>query len=374
MGVKVTNNAFGTISAGISTSDTTITLDSGQGARFPTLGGSDHFYGTIVDTSNNVEIVKVTARSTDSMTVTRAQDNTAARAFAIGDRFELRPTAALFEDILSEASTDGIDSSANATAITINSSEQVGIKTTSPDVLLDVGDSDHGSAGVTGIQIQSSQDFSTTYDGTNTNTWPGVQIANNDETSNRTAAGVTFVHRSSSSGIAAIQSTSTAADRADLRFITRGSGGIAENMVLDESGHVHISNIPAARWAWNLAGTGFVTSYTQIENNNNLFSITSGKIYVPIKGWYLISVHGINNAGSSQFDSRIVKNTTGSSNFLGDFRQMTHNGGTHSGDGCAVVTYFNSGEYFGLNRLSGTMYSSASASSPHNVLSAYKIG
>jgi hypothetical protein len=103
MGVKVSNNAFGTISAGINSSATTVTLDSGQGARFPSLGGSDHFYGTLIDTSNNVEIIKVTARSTDSMTVTRAQDNTSARAFAIGDRFELRPTAALFEDILSEA-------------------------------------------------------------------------------------------------------------------------------------------------------------------------------------------------------------------------------------------------------------------------------
>ena len=58
MGVKVSNNAFGTISAGINSSATTVTLDSGQGARFPTLGGSDHFYGTLIDTNNNVEIIK----------------------------------------------------------------------------------------------------------------------------------------------------------------------------------------------------------------------------------------------------------------------------------------------------------------------------
>ena len=98
MGVKVTNNAFGTISAGINTSATTVTVDSGQGARFPTLGSGDYFYATLIDTSNNLEVIKVTARSTDSMTVTRAQDNTTARAFAIGDRIELRPTAALFTD------------------------------------------------------------------------------------------------------------------------------------------------------------------------------------------------------------------------------------------------------------------------------------
>ena len=62
------------------------------------------FFGTLIDTSNNLEIVKVTARSSDSMTVVRAQDNTTARAFAIGDRFELRPTAALFNAIKDEAS------------------------------------------------------------------------------------------------------------------------------------------------------------------------------------------------------------------------------------------------------------------------------
>ncbi len=98
MGVKVTNNAFGTISAGINSSATTVTVDTGQGARFPTLSAGDFFFATLIDTSNNIEVIKVTARSSDSMTVTRAADNTTARAFSIGDRIELRPTAALFEN------------------------------------------------------------------------------------------------------------------------------------------------------------------------------------------------------------------------------------------------------------------------------------
>ena len=98
MGVKVTNNGFGTLSAGINSSATTVTVDSGQGARFPTLASGDFFFATLIDTSNNLEIIKVTARSTDSMTVLRAQDNTTARSFSIGDRIELRPTAALFEN------------------------------------------------------------------------------------------------------------------------------------------------------------------------------------------------------------------------------------------------------------------------------------
>ncbi len=93
MSVKFANNAFGTLNAGISNSATSITLSSGQGARFPTLASGEYFYATLIDTSNNLEVVKCTARSTDVLTVTRAQESTTAQAFAIGDRIELRVTA-----------------------------------------------------------------------------------------------------------------------------------------------------------------------------------------------------------------------------------------------------------------------------------------
>ena len=99
MSVKVTNNGFSTLASGINNSVTTIALATGEGARFPSLSTDDYFYGTLIDTSNNLEIVKVTARSNDSLTVVRAQDNTSARAFSTGDRFELRPVAMLFEDL-----------------------------------------------------------------------------------------------------------------------------------------------------------------------------------------------------------------------------------------------------------------------------------
>jgi hypothetical protein len=105
MGIKVANNAFGVLKAGITDSDTTIVLKSGEGARFPTLSAGDYFYATLIDTSNNLEIVKVTARSTDTMTVVRAQDSTTARAYSTNDRFELRPTAALFSEFADRATT-----------------------------------------------------------------------------------------------------------------------------------------------------------------------------------------------------------------------------------------------------------------------------
>lgn len=97
MGIKVSNNAYGILAASITDSATTLSLNSGEGARFPTLGGSDYFYLTLIDTSNNIEIVKVTARASDTMTIVRAQDGTTAKAYAVNSRAELRPVAALFD-------------------------------------------------------------------------------------------------------------------------------------------------------------------------------------------------------------------------------------------------------------------------------------
>ncbi len=102
MGIKLTNNAFATLAAGINSAATSITLTTGQGARFPTLAGGDYFYATLVDTSNNLEIVKCTARSTDVLTVVRGQESTTARAYVTGDRIEIRLTAQTFIDAVNE--------------------------------------------------------------------------------------------------------------------------------------------------------------------------------------------------------------------------------------------------------------------------------
>lgn len=98
MTVKWTNNARTTIAdVTIAIGATTVNVNAGDGALFPTLAGSEVFYATMVDTSGNREIIKVTARTADAMTVVRAQDGTAARAFSQDDKFELRLTAVQME-------------------------------------------------------------------------------------------------------------------------------------------------------------------------------------------------------------------------------------------------------------------------------------
>jgi hypothetical protein len=102
-----TNNAYSTLASGINSTATTLTVATGEGARFPTVSGSDYFYVTLIDTSNNMEIVKVTARSTDTFTIVRGQDGTSGTAFSASDRVELRPTAASIEEAAAGGYLDG---------------------------------------------------------------------------------------------------------------------------------------------------------------------------------------------------------------------------------------------------------------------------
>lgn len=101
MPIKFTNNATTTLASSITASATSIPLAVGTGALFPavTTASGNYFYATLVDSSNNIEIVKVTDRATDTVTVVRGQDGTTAKAYIGGDKFELRPTAAGLEDL-----------------------------------------------------------------------------------------------------------------------------------------------------------------------------------------------------------------------------------------------------------------------------------
>lgn len=99
MPVLYTNNAASALSASITNTATSFSVTAGHGARFPAISGGDHFYATLIDTAGNIEIVRVTALSTDTFTVTRGQDGTTGRAFSAGDRVELRLTRLMLDDI-----------------------------------------------------------------------------------------------------------------------------------------------------------------------------------------------------------------------------------------------------------------------------------
>lgn len=99
---KFKNNANGTLASAVATGDTTVNLTGGHGNRFPTINASEneYFFATLIDTSGNLEVVKVTARVTDSLTVVRGQDGTSALSFSASDIIELRPTSGALDRFL----------------------------------------------------------------------------------------------------------------------------------------------------------------------------------------------------------------------------------------------------------------------------------
>ena len=161
MRVKTTNNAFGTLASDINNSVTTITLSGGQGAKFPSLSTDEYFFGTLIAVDNTTEIVKVIARNTDVLTVTRAQDNTSASAFSTGDRFELRPTAALFNEFVRKTGDEitGDIKFPPARAI------QMGVTNSIPDGVFKIESHGNGNSSL----HQNANDLGISVSGTDTN-------------------------------------------------------------------------------------------------------------------------------------------------------------------------------------------------------------
>jgi len=90
MGIKFTNFARSQLAVGLSAVDTALSVTGTHGARFPVLGAGDYFYATLENAVGQREIVKVTARVTDTFTIVRGQDDTTGATWVAGDSVSLR--------------------------------------------------------------------------------------------------------------------------------------------------------------------------------------------------------------------------------------------------------------------------------------------
>ena len=96
------NNAQTVLAAGINSSATTMTVNTGTGALFPTpSAGANYFKLTLIDAATGLlnEIVHVTARTGDTMTIVRAQEGTTARAWSANDIAANMMTAGSFSGL-----------------------------------------------------------------------------------------------------------------------------------------------------------------------------------------------------------------------------------------------------------------------------------
>ncbi len=92
--ILFSNNAVSTLAAAVAAADTSFSVATGEGARFPSPAAGQYFVLTVTDAAGNQEFIRVDARSGDSMTtVQRGYWGTTARNWAAGDSVKLLWTA-----------------------------------------------------------------------------------------------------------------------------------------------------------------------------------------------------------------------------------------------------------------------------------------
>ena len=104
MVVKLKNNAATYIPALVDTTATSVTVATNTGSVFPTLAAGDYFYATISSVADDYEIVKVTARTGDILTIVRAQEGTLALLFPINSQIALRVTVQNIQSVIDDLS------------------------------------------------------------------------------------------------------------------------------------------------------------------------------------------------------------------------------------------------------------------------------
>lgn len=92
------NNASALLAASITDVETTVQVDSGYGQLFPNPGANEYFVIALENSAGDIEICKVTSRTTDLLTVVRGWDGTTAQAWTGGvTRVEARNTKGSME-------------------------------------------------------------------------------------------------------------------------------------------------------------------------------------------------------------------------------------------------------------------------------------
>ena len=96
MPVLIANNASSRLAGSITDVSTELAVSAGDGAKFPMPTAGQWFPLTLIKDSGVFEIMRVTARSGDLLTVSRGAEGTQPTPFSVGDRVELRMTADAF--------------------------------------------------------------------------------------------------------------------------------------------------------------------------------------------------------------------------------------------------------------------------------------
>lgn len=105
MPIKLANNASARLAAPLANTDTTAVLVMDDIQNFPALAEGEWHPLTVFAPSGVFEIMRVTARSQNMLTLVRAQEGTIALNFDVQARAEIRITAAAIEQLRADITT-----------------------------------------------------------------------------------------------------------------------------------------------------------------------------------------------------------------------------------------------------------------------------
>ena len=292
--ITFTNFAATTLNTGINSSVTSLVVSSGTGALFPSLAGAQYFYCTLVDaaTGTTREIVKVTARSTDTFTIVRGQESTTSSSYLAGDKVELRLTAAgintfaTTETAQTFVGNQTISGTLSATGnISTSAGGDVGIGMT-PVNVLDITKTQNAASRANLLNSNASGAASAAYRATNGNANMEILMLG----TGFTTAGVNTANTGVVSASLDLALSYGGGGAASLKF----AYGSTEMMRLDSSGNVGIgTNSPSFKLDVN--GTGYVRDWLYLYGSNTK-GITSDGSSHPI-------IFGINAVEKMRLDS-----------------------------------------------------------------------
>jgi len=125
------------------TSGTSLVVTAATGTRFPTPGSSGGYNATVwpasqMPTPANSEIVRITAVSTDTLTITRTSESTGARAIVVGDQIAIAVTAKALTDLETPLNAH----TSNVTNPHATTAAQVGLGNVTNDAQVKLSDKD----------------------------------------------------------------------------------------------------------------------------------------------------------------------------------------------------------------------------------------
>lgn len=273
---KHKNNAFGTLSANITSGATSCTLQVGEGTLFPATGT---FWATLFDPDIFThEIVLATLSAGDTFTITRGQQGTGAAAWNSGANFQLLWTAGSADQI-TDAINDIEDGTTTLDAVNVAGAATIVGDTTTANLTLTSPTPDFKLKGILGgVVLQAQAQYATNnwylaaYDGDGTDdvydvilgVGTSTQLTNTEVMAyGYIAADQQFFIRTQATGTGTLRSLTIATEGNDDQLTLETTGELTADTIHNNDGSGTTGKIASGTY------TPTITAVTNVASSAN---------------------------------------------------------------------------------------------------------